>query len=384
MNVLVSLDGIGYKIFERYAQKFINNGYSYCHKLITTFPSVTFNAHATAITGSKHDKHFVFDNVITDSKTLERISLYGDHSLIDKDDLHKQTLFHSLSKHSLTSSCIHWPLTSGNTYIDYLITEANSKKSIQEPNPVYSLDNIALNKTILAIQSSSVDFVASRFVGYDALAHKYGKDFDEAIEYIQLLVDYIAQIYDALLKFQASFNLIIFSDHGQSDVKSFFYPNQILGQSPWNQNLYNDQIRFVGDGSGSLLFYSLLDDQENKKIISYFTNFPEVSDFAYIECKNYSRYKPVGILNLNPNVCGEDIMAGEQPQYEDMKSLHGYNPTTVDEMNGFLVCIGSQIERGKWIEQEKIENIAPTLASLFQIPHHCDGKVIKEIIRENE
>ncbi len=108
MNILISLDGVSHEIFARYSQDFINNGFSYCKKLITTFPSVTFNAHATAITGNHHPKHFVVDNIVTHSKTMERIELYGDHDIICNETLHKQTLFYSLAKNALKSCCIHW------------------------------------------------------------------------------------------------------------------------------------------------------------------------------------------------------------------------------------------------------------------------------------
>ncbi|QJD85628.1 alkaline phosphatase family protein [Cohnella herbarum] len=382
MNVLISLDGLSYTLFERYSKAFIENNFSICHKLVTTFPSVTFNAHATAITGSNHDKHFVIDNMLSHFRTIERISLYGDHELICNEELHKKTLFRSLAAHGLTSCCIHWPLTSGNPYIHHLVTESSSKKQLLNAEAIDQIDDLALHKTIKAIESGAYDFIASRFVGYDALSHKHGKDSLEATLYVERLLEYIGRIDALLKKNQRSYNLFIFSDHGQSDVETFFYPNEILEQSRWRENLLNDQIRFVGDGSGSLLFYSTLDNRQNREIMDYFGQFPEVNHFYELEGASSSEYQPIGILDLNATVCGEDIVPPEQPKYRTMKSLHGYHPSNVDEMNGFMVCTGYQINRSTTIEEARLENIAPTLAKLFQISHPCDGGIIHDMIRE--
>lgn len=330
MNVLISLDGLSYTLFERYSKALIDNNFSICHKLVTTFPSVTFNAHATAITGSNHDKHFVIDNMLSHSRTIERISLYGDHELICNEELHKKTLFRSLAMHGLKSCCIHWPLTSGNPYIHHLVTESSSKKQLLNAEAIDQIDDLALHETIRAIESGAYDFIASRFVGYDALSHKHGKDSIEATLYVERLLEYIGRIDTLLKNNQRSYNLFIFSDHGQSDVETFFYPNEILEQSRWRENLLNDQIRFVGDGSGSLLFYSTLDYRQNREIMDYFGQFPEANHFYELESTTGSEYRPIGILDLNATVCGEDIVPPEQPKYRTMKSLHGYHPSNVD------------------------------------------------------
>ncbi|MGG1660785.1 alkaline phosphatase family protein [Brevibacillus sp. NRS-1366] len=384
MNVLLSLDGLSYQIFERRAQQFVGKGFSYCKKMITTFPSVTFHAHAAAITGNNPDKHLVFDNVVARLQTMERIELYKDHDSICNEALHKQTLFYSLARNGLRSCCIHWPLTTGNPYIQHLVTESSSKKKLQGAASVVEIDNVALHETIQTIESEAYDFIAARFVGYDALSHHYGKDSMEAAEYLERLFEHIGQIDLTLRKSQQPYNLFLFSDHGQSDVQSFFYPNEILAQSRWREQLSNKQIRFVGDGSGSLLFYSSLCHLQNREIMDCFNQFTEVNHFYEITGEARSEYKPVGILDLNHKVCGEDIVAPEQPKYMEMKSLHGYHPSNVDEMNGFMVCMGEGIEKGKTIEEAHLQNIAPTIAELFQISHECDGTKINDMIREYE
>lgn len=384
MNVLLSLDGLSYRLFEQRAQHFMNNGFSYCKKMITTFPSVTFHAHATAITGNNPERHLVFDNVVARSKTMERIELYKDHDSICNEALHKQTIFYSLAKEDLKSCCIHWPMTTGNPYIQHLVTESGSKKQLQEMGSIGELDNVARRETIQAIESAAYDFIAARFIGYDALSHQHGKDSREATEYLERLFEHVEHIDCTLRKSQQGYNLILFSDHGQSDVHSFFYPNAILAQSPWQEHFSNKQIRFVGDGSGALLFYSSLSQEKNQEIMEYFHRLPEVNHFYEVAGEARSEYKPVGILDLKHTVCGEDIVAPEQPKYKEMKSLHGYHPSQVDEMNGFMVCMGEQIEKSKIIEEAHLQNIAPTIAELFQITHECDGTKINDLLREYE
>ncbi|MBH5320387.1 alkaline phosphatase family protein [Paenibacillus sp. GSMTC-2017] len=384
MNVLISVDGPSFKTFERYAQTFIDSGFSYCSKLITTFPSVTFNAHTTAITGNFHPNHLVYDNVLLRSSTMEQIPLYGDHELICNETLHEQTLFQSLAANGLKSCCIHWPLTSGNPYIDHLLTESSSKKRVQEGDSasVYEIDGIAIRETLGAIKSNAYNFVAVRFVGYDAMSHQYGKDSVEALHCLQTVLDYVGEIHQALAESGKAFNLIVFSDHGQSDVGSFFYPNEILSRSDWREQLANNQIRFVGDGNGSMLFYSTLAQEQNREIMNDFKEMEEVNDFYELESEGDSDLRPVGILDLNDTVCGEDVFASEDAKYVDMKSLHGYDPARVDEMNGFIICIGDGLEQHKQFGPQSIAGIAPTIAKLFGIHHPCDSKEMQDIIRE--
>ncbi|MED1802049.1 alkaline phosphatase family protein [Brevibacillus porteri] len=384
MNVLISLDGISYQSFEPYAQQWIENGYSFCQKLITTFPSVTFTAHAAAMTGSHPGKHGVFDNIVARPETMERVALYGDHEILCNEALHKQTIFHSLARQAGTSCCIHWPMTSGNPYIHHLITESGSKKKLKSKVSVEEIDHVALRETMRAIKTEAYDFISARFVGYDALSHQYGKDSPEAMRCLKELLTYLDQIEQTLKKTQKPFNLIIFSDHGQSDIHSFFYPNEILAKSQWKQHFRNKQIKFVGDGSGALLFYSSLDYQQNKEIMAFFEQMPEVHHFYELTGDTPSACSPFGILDLKHTVCGEDIAFPEQPKYQEMKSLHGYHPANVDEMNGFLLCLGDAFTKSKMIEETNIENIAPTLAQLFRIAHPCDGQPIKDIFKEYE
>lgn len=385
MNVLLSLDGVSYRVIEDFVQQKIGAGYSSSQKLVTTFPSVTFTAHATAITGKQPDQHGVVDNIIARTETMERIALYGDHELMCNETLHEQTLFYSLARQAKTSCCIHWPMTSGNPYIHHLITESGSKKQLKSNINVDELDHVALRETMRAIKTKSYDFIAARFVGYDARSHQYGKDSMEAMNCLEELKEYVEQIEQTLCSLQVSYNLIVFSDHGQSDVQSFFYPNEILAESRWKQHLRDKQIRFIGDGSGALLFYSSLEQQTNREIMDYFNGLPQVNRFYEREGnEDRSPWQPVGILDLKHTVCGEDILSPEQPKYTEMKSLHGYHPAHVDEMNGFLLCIGDKLVRSKVIEETRIENIAPTLAYLLQIAHPCDGQPIKDIIKEYE
>ncbi len=387
MIVLISLDGLGYKNFERWSQSFTDKGFSYCKQMMTTFPSVTFNAHATAMTGNSHDRHSVYDNIVADVATMNRIALYGDHEALCNEELHKQTIFHSLSAQGLKSCCIHWPLTTGNPYIQKLITESSSKKKAAESISYEELDQTAAQETIEAVMSGAFDFIAARFVGYDACSHEYGKDSREAILCAEKLLQHIHRIHHAFNELQQPFHLLIFSDHGQSEVKSFFYPNEILAQSRWSEHLLNRQIRFVGDGSGALLFYSKLTKQENQEIMDHFNQMEAVQYFHEIEEPAASAcqvFRPVGILDLKHTVCGEDTIPPDQPQYKTLRSLHGYDPANVEEMNGFMVCIGDQLKTGLVFEHSHLVHIAPTIAKLLHIPHQCDGGAITDILKEHE
>ncbi|MFD0958066.1 alkaline phosphatase family protein [Paenibacillus chungangensis] len=384
MNVLISIDGVSHQTFQEYAHLFTAMNYSCCRKLTTTFPSVTFTAHATAITGSSSYKHQVFDNIVADRDTNKKISLYGDDDAICNHSLHEQTLFYSLARQGKRSCCIHWPLTSGNPYIDHLVTESSSKKRNQgiDRGSVYVLDEMAAEEVIHAIQSESFDFIAARFIGYDAMSHKHGKHSEQALSCLESLFAYVERIDSSLRLYHDSFNLIVFSDHGQSDVRSFFYPNKELAGTNWRSHMENDELLFVGDGSGAMLMYSSLDRERNEEIMDYFSQLPEVQSFYKMDIHASSSYCPVAIMSLQHEVCGEDVGPDERAQYEELKSLHGYHAEAVDEMNGFMVCAGHGLKQNTVIQQESIMNIASTIAELFGISHACEGIAMRSLMRE--
>ena len=382
MNILISVDGVSNKKFEKHADLFMKKEFSYVESLQSTFPSVTFNAHATAITGNNHNIHNIFDNVVSNTINIKKIMLYGDNDELCNDQLHKQTLFYSLQKNKHSSACIHWPLTQGNSYIDYLTTEDFENNAMHDTSSVQATDNKAFKSITNIILNNICDFTAVRFIGYDSISHEYGKDSPQSDTYLSMIFAHINQIINLLEQRRDKYNLMIFSDHGQSSITQFFYPNLKLVAFGYEKFLDQDTIRFVCDGSGSCLFYSILGHEENKKILDLFSNTPEVQSIYLLHEQPFSPYSPVAIIDLKDTICAEDVLPNEKPMYRTMKSVHGFHPNAVNEMNGFLVCKGCSFPKSRIIQKESICNIAPTLANTWGIKHPCEGKVMAQLLEK--
>lgn len=258
-TLLICIDGLAGAYLEDpsvnapHLKKLIKEG-SLVSRLMTTYPSVTWTANTSAITGCHPDRHGVLGNSVYDRTTNEIQHHWGDQ-LGSKEDIIKVPTFYDLfAEKGMKTASVCWPLTREATNISYNIPEFYDQalfeqyatpdfwEELKKTLPVdrygeWSSDFTLgdkqdwLTKEILLyiLKEKDADFIMGHFLSIDSLLHDYGNRSSQvydAITHIDELVGELMAYLD-----QQETDVILYSDHGHLDVHTAFYPNRLLNEN---------------------------------------------------------------------------------------------------------------------------------------------------------
>ena len=83
--------------------------------MITTFPSVTWPAHTSLITGTRPKSHGVLANTTFDRRSRRPVVYIGDPELTKEQAIHVPTLYDAAHAAGLKTAAVIWPCTNGAT-----------------------------------------------------------------------------------------------------------------------------------------------------------------------------------------------------------------------------------------------------------------------------
>src|SRR5262245_61249095 len=124
--VLVSIDGLhpdyvlkadklGLRIPN--LRNFVANG-TYAEGVVGVLPTITYPSHTTIVTGVTPSQHGIYANLAFDPLNMNKDGWYW-----YAEDLRAPTLWQAAKRMKLTTASVNWPVTVGDTNIDYLIPE---------------------------------------------------------------------------------------------------------------------------------------------------------------------------------------------------------------------------------------------------------------------
>ena len=121
--------------------KLIKSG-AYSTKLKSVYPSITYVAHSTIVTGFYPDKHGVYHNNPFQPFIKEAEQRWFWY----RDEINVPTIYDKLKEHKMTSAAILWPVT-GKARINYNIPEIRAigkenqiLKVLKNGSPLFSID----------------------------------------------------------------------------------------------------------------------------------------------------------------------------------------------------------------------------------------------------
>ena len=107
--------------------------------MITTFPSVTWPAHTSLITGTRPRTHGILANITYDRRTRQPIVYIGDPQLTKDQAVRVPTLYDAAHKAGLKTAAVIWPCTNGARSLDWMIPDS----SRPEPHETYTTPGLA-------------------------------------------------------------------------------------------------------------------------------------------------------------------------------------------------------------------------------------------------
>lgn len=254
--LVVSIDGLAFRFVDAHKarmpvlQKLISGGH--INKLISTFPSMTWAAHATMSTGLRPGEHGVVGNRWLDAKTGKPIEAWE-----VSNSIQARTIWAAAADAKLKVAAIQWPNTTGESKITWNVPEVYGKAYDKDVSAAakqelvavgyktedlktfadeeaFLMDNQSRDLAIRLWQAQSPDLMLLHFLAVDTVAHKYGPDHPAvaiAAEYVDRMLG------EVIVAAQKSTNgkaldVMIVSDHGFLPVANWIKTNALADPAP--------------------------------------------------------------------------------------------------------------------------------------------------------
>lgn len=413
--ILISIDGLrpDFYLEDKWRapnlKKLMKEGV-YANGIRSVFPSVTYPAHTTIITGAYPARHGVYYNAPINAKPGQ---WYWEENYIKTP-----TLWDAVKSAGLTSAAVMWPVTVGAP-IDYnfpvkradedektdqlsvtlpYVTPAGLMDEIQQKAtgklmPEDFSGNYTIDKTIgkmgaYLFKTYRPNLMALHFVTLDHMQHEEGREgpaIEKSLSLIDSLVGVVVQtVADAGL--QGSTAIIITGDHGFVNSTRSFSPNVLLAQ---HGLLSKDDWRARFHSAGGAAFLYLKDPRDTaalEKVRQIFKSLPPDQQKAFrlvdrTELDTAGANPEVALgLAMKQGYAANNNMMGMVVKEKKKGGSHGYFPDFKEIQTGFIAA-GAGIGTKRIKEEMGIKDVAPLIARLLGLSLQApDGVLVPGIL----
>lgn len=424
--IVISFDGLSTLDFEYIKslpnfEKFINES-AYCKKVYSVYPTLTYPAHATIVTGKYPKNHGIINN------TLLQPGRRSPDWYWQRKYIKGETLYDLAIKIGMKVAALLWPVTAKSS-IQYNMPEIFANRSwhnqimvslfngsplfqitlnnkfgalrdgLRQPN----LDNFTHQSLLYTIKEKKPDITFVHYTDLDTMRHHHGfysKESKEALKRHDSRLEDIIKTLKENNMYEDS-TIIALGDHSSLDEDKIINLNILLKENGYiNVNTSGNIIDYKAiikncDGSA----YVYVKDSLNQKLICEIRDLIDDFNKKYkcIEAIFTSdEAKELGadprcalMLEANKGYYFLDNLEGEiireiQPNepgvvHDVTSSTHGYSPFKEDYTTVFMAA-GCGIKKGAVIEKMNLIDEAPTMAKLLGLElKNIDGRIVEEI-----
>lgn len=423
--IVISFDAVSEEDLEFLSKqpnfsKLIKNG-ALIKNVESVYPSLTYPAHATIVTGKYPKNHGVINNTVLDFKN-DNPDWYWYRKYIKGD-----TIFDLAEKSGMKTCSILWPVTARSKitynmpeifctkrYDNQILKSALAGSKIYQVNMNKKfgylrqgmeepyLDNFATEVAKKTIRELKPNLILLHLIDSDSQKHKYGIENKEVIESLKRHDERLGEIIESLklAGIYEDSTIIALGDHSQINVNNVIKLNSIL--------MKNDLINVNGnkiksykaiakscDGSSYIYLKNKKDVETRKKVRDILNELKNKYSNVIEEVYNNEEIKNLG-ADINASFMIEakrgyyfiDDFLGEAIEVIDesskikhkLRASHGYLPSR-DNYKTFFIAYGKTIKKGVVLEKGKLINHGPTIAKILDIDlRDCDGIVEERIL----
>lgn len=395
---------------------------SYSKSVKTIYPSLTYPAHTSIITGLKPINHKIVNNIKIQPSRCNSPDWFW-----KKYEIKADTLFDIAKRNDMVCSSILWPVSCKapikynmpeifsnrnwqnqilvsalNGSIKYQWTLNNKFSALRDGLKQPNLDNFAMSCFLYTLTEYNPDIMFLHLTDVDTNRHHHGYSSSQAEYALRRhdlrLGDLIAKL--ELLDYLKDTYIVLLGDHSMKNAHSVIKLNTLFKEKSWltldknNKSIKSHEV-FCNFCDGSAYIY--VKDKTNKTLIEKVKNELERFSLNNNNCikKIYSSENSKE-LGFDEN-CTFMLEATDgyyfindftMPIIEKVdgkfdKATHGYHPDTYDNKTFFMIY-GNDIKQNFDIGSMNITDIAPTIAKLMNEQMlDIDGKVLKKIFTNN-
>ncbi|AKN30236.1 phosphodiesterase [Clostridium carboxidivorans P7] len=425
--IVVSFDGLSTLDFEIIQslpnfKKFIDES-SYCKNVYSVYPTLTYPAHVTIVTGKYPKNHGIINN------TLLQPGRRSPDWYWQRKYVKGETLYDIAIDSGMKVAALLWPVTAKSS-IQYNMPEIFANRpwqnqimvSLFNGSPLFqislnnrfgalrdgirqpNLDNFTHESLLYTIKEKKPDLILVHYTDLDTMRHHHGFNSKEAEEALKRHDRRLGDIIETLKKnnIYDDSTIIALGDHSSIDEDKIINLNILLKENGYikvdtSGNII-DYKAIVKNCDGSAYVY--VKDIQNKKLIyeirDLIDNFnKEHKCIEAVLTKDEARglgADPQCAMMLEANrgyyfldhVEGEIIKniepheAGRIPDVTN--ATHGYSPFK-EEYTTVFMAAGCGIKKGAAIEKMNLVDEGPTMAKLLGLElKDVDGRIIEEIL----
>lgn len=386
---------------------------AYAEGVEGVYPSVTYPAHTTLITGVRPALHGIVQNRIFEAPPAEQTKEWYWFS----KDLKIETLWSMAKRAGLTTANVGWPVTAG-AEIDYNVPEIadptekvqTGKRTLQystpgliekataaQPSDDKSTDGRRTTYAEHIIQTYKPNLLLVHLIELDGAHHTYGPRSPEALKTAERLDGYVGRIIAATRK-AGTFDRTTFflvSDHGFAPVTKKFEPNVTLAKArlitldasgkPTDWQV----AAWPAGGSCAIMLKDANDKAIAKKVTTLFTEMAQRDGSPISRVLNQAELKKLGaipaaylMLEAAPGFSfGEELTGPEVHEAKNYHGTHGQLPSRA-EMRSSLIVYGAGARLGARVALARMIDIGPTAAAILGLRfENPEGSPLPELIK---
>lgn len=401
-----------------------------CEHVESVYPSITYPAHTSIITGKKPCHHGIINN------TCFQPGRENPDWMSDRANIRGTTLYDEAMKRGDRVCALLWPVT-GKSRITYNFPEIHANrpwqnlilKTVMDGSPRYvlgtlphavrelkgvqepELDNFVEKTAVTTILRYNPELMLIHFLDVDSHRHQLGAAHPEIRRALKRLDGRIGAVTDALACTKADgchsmddTTIVILGDHAQRDCHTVLYPNYLLkkhGLLNVDRNGHVTGYQVVAkncDGSCYLYLHpeirkkSDMTEKLTRKLTAIFQEMSDGVDRIFSGDQAAALGADDGCVMMLEakkgyyflDDCKTLTCSVDEVKRHRMKATHGYLPT-LPKYQTFFLLSGYGVKKGGSCDAMKLWDEAPTIARIMGLTlPETDGHVREELLTLSE
>lgn len=385
-------------------------------KVETVYPSLTYMAHTSIVTGVYPNKHGITNNTyLQPGRKSPDWHWYA-------TDIQVPSLFDAVHEKGYKTATFLWPVTGRSKSIDYNLVEifpnrpwqnqvlvslySSTTKFILELEQKFGhlrngikqpeLDEFLTASILETIKTKNPDLMAIHYVELDSMRHHFGVDSPESYQAIRNMDKHLGQIITAM-KQKGIFEetvIAILGDHYQIDTHTTIHLNSYFQQLGWiNRNKNNQLLNWevmAKSADGATYIYTK-PGTDLHKVRKALEDFPKGIETIYTQEQAEQLGADPACSFLVEAERGYYFVDNLGPLFETTqgseyhKATHGFSPTK-ENYETMLFLSGPGIDSEARLPFARLVDEGPTFlyAMGYEFNHATDGKILKELFLEDK
>lgn len=398
-------------------------------RVTTIYPSITYPAHTSILTGCRPGKHGIYNN--------HPLKTYKDrigHWYLYSKSIQVEDLFAAAKRAGCSTAAVYWPITGCNPNIDYIIDEyffyypnegaeeafarlGAGEEALQavrenmhrfpttrgskELQITSTFDDFIMGCTCSLIRNQQPDVLLVHNCYMDSHRHHYGVFGDKTKECLDMLDVWLGEVYQAMVDagVYEDTNFVILSDHGQMDFTRRIKMNVLLQRGGLldvapDGTLYDWQAYAQSNGMSATIH---LRDHNNltlrQRVYEYLKQLAAEGVWGFKQVYTVDevreRYGTYGAFSYMVETDGDTAFSDdwlepvESPvvltDYRLGYATHGYEPEKGPQP--VFMGRGPAFKEGAMIAKASVVDEAPTLAKILgQEMPQAEGRCLGELL----